>query len=310
MSASINQHTLKNSIRATGVGLHTGDKVFMTLRPAAPDSGVVFVRTDLDPDVEIPARADCVGDTLFATTLTVGSASIATVEHLLSALAGLGVDNARVEVSAGELPIMDGSASPFVFLLESAGLEMQDARRRFIRIKRAVTVREGDMAASLGPYDGFRLDYTLVYDHPVFMRHAATARVEFSHMAYVKEVARARTFGFLADYERLRSMNLARGGSLANAVVVDETRILNEEGLRLADEFVKHKILDAIGDLYLLGAPVIGSFQGIRSGHRINNLLLRKLLDNPDAWEYVTFTDERQVPVSLLRSGSGMDLSG
>jgi len=307
MTVSIKQHTLKNCIRATGVGLHTGDKVFMTLGPAAPDTGVVFVRTDLKPNVEIQARVEQVGETMFATTLAAGGVSIATVEHLLSALAGLGIDNARIEISAGELPIMDGSASPFVFLLQSAGLEMQDAPRRFIRIKRAVTVREGEVAASLGPYDGFRLDYTLVYDHPVFKRHAATARVEFSSTSYVKEVARARTFGFLADYERLRGMNLVRGGSLANAVVVDENRILNEEGLRLADEFVKHKILDAIGDLYLLGAPLIGSFQGIRSGHRINNLLLCKLLNNPDAWEYVTFDSEQLLPPGLLRAGNELE---
>lgn len=307
MTVSIKQHTLKNCIRATGVGLHTGEKVFMTVRPAEPDTGVVFVRTDMKPNVEIPARVEHVGDTMFATTLATGTTSIATVEHLLSALAGLNIDNAVIEVSAAELPIMDGSASPFVFLLQSAGLEMQDAPRRFLRIKRAVTVREGEVAASLGPYDGCRFDYTLVYDHPVFNRHAATARVELSPTAYVKEVARARTFGFLADYERLRGMNLVRGGSLANAVVVDENRILNEEGLRLADEFVKHKILDAIGDLYLLGAQLIGSFQGIRSGHRINNLLLRKLLSNHDAFEYVTFDSEQSLPPGLLRTGTDLD---
>jgi len=299
MIEPVKQRTLKNCIRATGVGLHSGENVLITLRPAPSDSGIVFVRTDLDPVVEIPARAEWVGETTLATTLSSGSVSMATVEHLMSALAGIGIDNVRIEVSGGELPIMDVSAGRFVFLLQSAGALEQDAPRRFIRIKRAVTVREGDMAASLGPYEGFRLDYTLVYDHPVFSRHAATARVEFSPTAYVREVARARTFGFLADYERLRSMNLARGGSLANAVVVDDHRILNEDGLRIEDEFVKHKILDAIGDLYLLGAQVIGSFQGIKSGHRINNLLLRKLLDNPDAYEMVTFPDARELPANL-----------
>lgn len=300
MMSPIRQKTLKNPIRAAGIGLHSGERVVMTLRPAMVDTGIVFIRTDFSPEVEIPAQVLSVGDTLLATTLANGRASIATVEHLMSALAGLGIDNLRVEVNAPELPIMDGSASPFVFLLQSAGLVEQDAPRRFLRILRAVSIREGDVAAALSPHEGFRLDYTLVYDHPVLNGHTATARVEVSPTVYIREVARARTFGFLSDYERLRSMNLARGGSLDNAVVLDDCSILNEEGLRLEDEFVKHKILDAIGDLYLLGAPLIGAFQGIKSGHRINNRLLRKLLENPDAYEWVTFTDAGDIPCGFL----------
>lgn len=300
MTSPIHQRTLKNLIHAAGIGLHSGERSVMTLRPADPDTGIVFVRTDLSPSVEISANVENVGDTLFATTLVKGEHSIATVEHLMSALSGLGVDNVRIEVSAAELPIMDGSSSPFVFLLQSAGLAEQSALRRFLRIRRTVGIREDDVAASLSPFDGFRLDYTLVYDHPVLRCHTAQARVEFSPTTYVREVARARTFGFLTDYERLRSMNLARGGSLNNAVVIDDSSILNEEGLRLEDEFVKHKILDAIGDLYLVGAPIIGAFQGIKSGHRINNRLLRKLFAHPDTWEWVTFEDARDLPERFL----------
>ena len=271
----------------------------MTLRPAEADSGIVFVRTDLHPEVEIKASVLSVGDTQLATTLVNDTVSIATVEHLLSALAGLAIDNLRVEVNAPELPIMDGSSSPFVFLLQSAGLTEQKAPRRFIRILQTVSVLEGDAAATLSPYEGFRLNYKLVYDHPVLKDHTAAAQVEFSPTTYVREIARARTFGFLSDYERLRSMNLARGGSLSNAVVLDDCSILNEEGLRLEDEFVKHKILDAIGDLYLLGAPMIGAFSGVRSGHRLNNRLLRKLLDTPSAFEIITFSDERDLPAQM-----------
>lgn len=299
MNPHIRQKTLKNPIRAAGVGLHNGRRVLMTLLPAGPDSGVTFVRTDLDPAVEIRASVHAVGDTQFATTLANGDASVATVEHLMSALAGLAIDNVRVEVNAPELPIMDGSASPFVFLIQSAGIALQDAPRRFFRIRSAISIREGDATASLLPHEGMLLDYTLVYDHPVLANHCAHAKVEFSTTTYIREIARARTFGFLADYERLRSMNLAQGGSLRNAVVLDDSSILNEEGLRLEDEFVKHKILDAIGDLYLLGAPLIGSFQGVRSGHRLNNRLLRKLLETPDAWEQVTFASDAEIPARM-----------
>jgi UDP-3-O-[3-hydroxymyristoyl] N-acetylglucosamine deacetylase len=297
----LNQRTLKNVIRATGVGLHTGDKVFLTLRPAPVDTGIVFVRTDLEHPVAIPARAENVGDTTMATTLSRGNVNISTVEHLMSAFAGLGIDNAYVDVSAPELPIMDGSAAPFVFLLQSAGIEEQDALKKFLRITKTVSYSQGDIMAELKPYDGFRVEYTLQYDHPVFDHHKRKAAVEFSSMAFVKEVSRARTFGFLADYEKLRSMNLARGGSLDNAVVVDDYRILNNDGLRQEDEFVKHKILDAIGALYLLGHSVIGAFSGYKSGHGPNNALLRKLLAEDSAFEIVTFDSDEAAPISFSR---------
>ena len=293
------QRTLKNVIRATGVGLHTGEKVYLTLRPAAVDTGIVFTRVDLESPVSIPARVENVGDTTLATSLTDGKVEVSTIEHLMAAFAGLGIDNAHVEVSAPELPIMDGSAAPFVFLLQSAGIEEQAAAKKFIRIKKVVRYSQGDITAELRPYDGFRIDYTLLYDHPVFRNHEKRAVVEFSSMAFVKEVSRARTFGFLADYEKLRSMNLARGGSLDNAVVVDDFRILNTEGLRLEDEFAKHKILDAIGDLYLLGHSIIGEFSGYKSGHGPNNALLRELLSDTDAYEIVTFDDTEVAPISF-----------
>ena len=299
MTRALLQRTLKNVIRATGIGLHTGEKVYITLRPAPVDTGIVFSRTDLDEPVAIRARVENVGDTTMATTLVKDAVSISTIEHLMSAFAGLGVDNAFVDVSAPELPIMDGSAAPFVFLLQSAGIEEQDAPKKFIRIRKKVSYEQDDVSVTLEPYDGFRVAYTLRYDHPVFERHDKSASVEFSTMAFVKEVSRARTFGFLAEYEKLRAMNLARGGSLDNAVVVDDYRILNDEGLRLDDEFVKHKILDAIGDLYLLGHGVIGAFAGYRSGHGPNNHLLRKLVADKDAWEIVTFEDEAHAPIAF-----------
>ncbi len=289
--SSIAQRTLNNTIRATGVGLHTGEKVYVTLRPAPIDTGIVFVRTDIDAGISLPARALNVGSTTMATTLTDGQHELSTIEHLMSAFAGLGVDNAIVEVSAPELPIMDGSAAPFVFLLQSAGIVEQQARKKFIRILKTVCYQQGDVFAELAPYDGFQLNYTLKYDHPVFKRHEHTVSLDFSTTAFVKEVSRARTFGFLADYEKLREMNLAKGGSLDNAVVVDEFKILNEEGLRLEDEFVKHKILDAIGDLYLLGHGILGKFTGYKSGHGPNNALLRQLLADESAFEVVIADD-------------------
>ena len=301
MTNSLQQRTLNNTIRATGVGLHTGEKVYVTLRPAPVDSGIVFVRSDLDEVVELKAHALNVGATTMATSLTDGRYEISTIEHLMSAFAGLGVDNAIVEVSAAELPIMDGSAAPFVFLLQSAGIAEQQAPKKFVRILKPVRVEQGDVVAELAPYDGFQLNYTLKYDHPVFKKHEHTVCVDFSTTAYVKEVSRARTFGFLADYEKLRSMNLAKGGSLDNTVVVDDYRILNEEGLRLEDEFVKHKILDAIGDLYLLGHSLIGRFTGHKSGHGPNNALLRKLLDTSDAYDIVTFDDMASAPIAYAR---------
>ncbi len=299
MNYPILQRTLKNSIHARGLGLHSGEKVCITLKPRPVNSGIEFVRTDLPRPVVIPACVENISQTHLATTLSSGDVSVSTVEHLMSAFAGLGIDNVRVEIDASEVPIMDGSSAPFVFLLQAAGIEEQEAPKSFIRIKRAVTVREGDVAASLSPYDGFRLDYTMFYDHPVMASQVTRARVEFSSTTYVKEVSRARTFGFLSEYENLRAQNLAQGGSLANAVVMDDCRILNEEGLRLNDEFAKHKILDAIGDLYLLGRPLLGAFSGVRSGHAMNTALLRKLLVNKDAFELVSSDGAAAVPVTF-----------
>jgi UDP-3-O-[3-hydroxymyristoyl] N-acetylglucosamine deacetylase len=294
----IRQRTLKNVIRATGVGLHTGDKVYLTLRPAAPDTGIVFRRVDLDPPVDIKASPLNVGDTRLSTTLTNGEARISTVEHLLSAFAGLGIDNAYVDVSAAEVPIMDGSAGPFVFLIQSAGIEDQNRPKRFIRIKRPVTVEDGDKFARFEPFDGFKVAFSIDFDHPAFASRSQTASVDFSTTSFVKEVSRARTFGFLREIEALRQQNLALGGSLDNAVVVDDFRVLNDEGLRYEDEFVKHKILDAIGDLYLLGYSLIGAFRGHKSGHALNNRLLRALLADRAAWEEVTFDDPQALPIS------------
>ncbi|HSG87751.1 MAG TPA: UDP-3-O-acyl-N-acetylglucosamine deacetylase [Pseudomonadales bacterium] len=295
----IRQRTLKNVIRATGVGLHTGEKVYLTLRPAPIDNGIVFTRTDLAIPVAIAARTENVGDTTLATTLTSGDVRISTIEHLMSAFAGLGIDNAFVDLSAPEVPIMDGSAAPFVFLIQSAGIDEQEAPKRFIRIRRRVEWSDGDVRLSLAPFDGFKVSFSLIYDHPVFARHSRHASVDFSSTSFVKEVSRARTFGFLQDFEKLRSMNLARGGSLDNAVVVDDHRILNEGGLRHEDEFVKHKILDAIGDMYLLGHSMIGAFDGHKSGHAGNNALLRTLLAERDAWEIVTFEHAASAPISF-----------
>jgi len=296
----IRQRTLKNMIRATGVGLHTGDKVCLTLRPAEPDTGILFRRIDLPQPIEIGARPDNVGDTSLSTTLIKGDVRISTVEHLLSAFAGLGIDNAYVDVSAPEVPIMDGSAGPFVFLLQSAGIKEQNRPKRFIRIKRRVAVEDGDRYAIFEPFDGFKVDFSIEFDHPAFMSRAQTASVDFSTTSFVREISRARTFGFLRDVEALRQKNLALGGSMDNAVVVDDYRVLNEEGLRYEDEFVKHKILDAIGDLYLLGRSLIGAFRGHKSGHALNNRLLQGLMADEAAWEQVTFEDTDQSPISYL----------
>lgn len=288
----IRQRTLKNVIRATGVGLHSGKKVYMTLRPAPVDTGIVFVRTDLDPEVQIPAQADNVTDTTLCTALSAGGAKVATVEHLMSALAGLGIDNAYVDLSAAEVPIMDGSAGPFVFLIQSAGISEQNAPKKFIRIKREITVRDGDKEATFRPHQGFKVAFAIDFDHPVFEGQTQTAMVDFSTTSFVKEVSRARTFGFMRDLEYLRSNNLALGGSLDNAIVVDDYRIVNEGGLRYDDEFVKHKVLDAIGDLYQLGHSLIGEFHGVKSGHALNNQLCRALMAQPDAYEIVTFEEK------------------
>ncbi len=297
----IRQRTLKNVIRATGVGLHSGEKVYLTLRPAAIDTGIVFCRTDLDPVVEIAAVAENVGETLLSTTLVKGNVKIATVEHLLSAMAGLGIDNCYIELSSAEVPIMDGSAGPFVFLIQSAGIAEQDAPKKFIRIRKEVTVEEDGKRATFLPFNGFKVGFEIDFDHPVFKGRTKEATVDFSSTSFVKEVSRARTFGFMRDIEKLRSMNLALGGSVDNAIVVDEYKILNEDGLRYDDEFVKHKVLDAIGDLYLLGKSLIGEFKGYKSGHDLNNKLLRKLVSIEDAWEVVTFEDEKTAPISYMR---------
>ncbi len=292
---------MKNVIRATGVGLHSGEKVYMTLLPAPADNGIVFRRIDLEQPVEIKASPENVGDTRLSTTLVQGGVRVATVEHLLSAMAGLGIDNAFVELSAPEVPIMDGSAGPFVFLIQSAGIQEQDAPKRFIRIKRSLRIEgEGGKWARFDPFEGFKVGFTIEFDHPVFKSHTSMAEVDFSTTSFVKEVSRARTFGFMRDIEMLRASRLALGGSMDNAVVVDDYRVLNEDGLRYEDEFVKHKILDAIGDLYLLGRSLVGAFAGYKSGHDLNNKLLRALLADESAWEQVTFKDIEAAPISFM----------
>lgn len=297
----LNQRTLKNVIKATGITLHGGETVVMTLRPAPINTGIIFRRIDCSPIVEIPARAEYVGDTTMQTTLIKDGIRISTVEHLLSAMAGLGIDNAYVDVTASEIPIMDGSSGPFVFLLQSAGIEEQNAPKIFIRIKEKISVECDDKWACFEPYDGFRIDFTINFNHPLFAEKNQRAVLDFSTTSYIKEVSRARTFGFLSDYEKLREMELALGGSLDNAVVVDDFRVLNDDGLRYDDEFVKHKVLDAVGDLYLLGHSLIGAFSGYKSGHALNNQLLRTLLANEQAWEYVTFADLTTAPISYHR---------
>ena len=294
----LQQRTLKTTIRATGVGLHTGEKVYMTLRPAAVNAGITFRRVDLDEPVDIKADPRMVGETMLGTTLVKDGVKIATVEHLMAALAGLGIDNITVDLSAPEVPIMDGSAGPFVFLLQSAGIEEQNAAKRFIRIRKKVRVEDGDKWAELLPFDGFKVSFEVYFNHPVFNKINQKATIDFSSTSFLKEVSRARTFCFLRDVEALRERNLALGGSMDNAIVLDDYRILNEDGLRYSNEFVIHKILDAIGDVYLLGHSVIGEFRAYKSGHDLNNQLLRALLDQKSAWEEVTFADSRSAPIS------------
>ena len=300
----IKQRTLKNTIRATGVGLHSGDKVFLTLHPAEANSGICFRRVDLDEPITIKAIPENVGETMLSTTLIQEGVKVATIEHLLSALAGLGIDNALIDVSAAEVPIMDGSAGPFVFLLQSAGVLEQDAPKHYIRIKKPIRVEEGDKWAAFEPFHGFKVTFTIDFDHPAFPDHLKTSVMDFSSTTFVKEVSRARTFGFMKDIEFLRENNLALGGSLDNAIVVDDDKVLNEDGLRYADEFVKHKILDAIGDLYLLGHSLIGEFKGFKSGHALNNKLLLTLLENRDAWEKVSFENDEDAPISFMESAA------
>ncbi len=297
----LQQRTLKSLIRATGVGLHSGVKVTMTLRPAAPDTGIVFRRVDLDPPVPLRADPFAVGDTRLASCLEQDGIKVATVEHLMSAFSGLGIDNAWVDVDAAEIPIMDGSAAPFVFLIQSAGIEEQGVAKKFIRVKKKVRVEEGDKWAELSPYDGFRLDFSIVFSHPVFDKSKPSVTIDFAEHDYVREVARARTFGFMQDVEAMRSQGLALGGSLDNAVVMDEYRVLNADGLRYGDEFVKHKVLDAVGDLYLLGRPLLGAFAAHKSGHALNNRLLRELLADETAWQMVSFEHDEEAPAAVLQ---------
>ena len=295
----IKQRTLKNMIRATGVGLHTGAKVYLTLRPAAVNTGIVFRRTDLAQPLEMKADPYAVGDTRLSSCLEKGGERISTIEHLMSAFAGLGIDNAYVDVTAPEVPIMDGSAGPFVFLLQSAGIEEQNAPKKFMRILQPVEEREGDKWVRFEPHNGFKLTLSIAYDHPMFDKGRQSVCVDFSTTSYVKEVSRARTFGFMQDVETMRAQGLALGGSLDNAIVMDEYRVLNTDGLRYEDEFVKHKVLDAIGDLYLLGHPLIGAFVGHKSGHALNNLLLRRLLETSQAWEHASFDRIEDAPAFL-----------
>jgi UDP-3-O-[3-hydroxymyristoyl] N-acetylglucosamine deacetylase len=298
----LKQRTLKNAIRATGVGLHTGRKVCMTLKPALANQGIVFRRTDLTPAVDVQASAFGVGETTLATTLVQDGVRVQTVEHLLSAMAGLGIDNAVIELSADELPIMDGSAGPFVFLIQSAGIQELDAPKLFIKICRPEVLTDGDKWARFDPFEGFKVSFCIDFDHPAFDSETQAASVDFSTTSFVREVSRARTFGFMRDIEHLRSNNLARGGSMDNAVVLDDHRVLNADGLRYDNEFVRHKILDAIGDLYLLGCGLIGSYSGYKSGHSLNNKLLRSLLGDKTAWQEVTFDDTEALPISYINA--------
>src|SRR5690242_11213432 len=303
----LRQRTLKSLVHATGVGLHTGQKVRITLRPAQPDTGIVFRRTDLTPPVDLPARADMVGETRLCSCLVRGEVKIHTVEHLMSALAGLGVDNAYIDLDGPEVPIMDGSAAPFVLLLQQAGIEEQGAPKRFLRLKKKIEARDGDKWAVLEPYEGFKLSFSIVYDHPVIEKSNTALTVDFAETSYLKEVARARTYGFMHDVEDLRNVGLALGGGLENAVVLDEYRVLNSEGLRFADEFIRHKALDAIGDLYMIGKPLLAAFSAHKSGHTLNNRLLRELLADATACEVVTFERAEEAPAGvagLLRQAS------
>ncbi|TAM10213.1 MAG: UDP-3-O-acyl-N-acetylglucosamine deacetylase [Nevskiaceae bacterium] len=305
----IPQRTLRSATRVRGIGLHSGRSVFMSLLPAAADAGIVFRRVDLDPVREIPARAEHVGETTLNSGLVAGDVKVNTVEHLMSALSGVGIDNCVVELSAPEVPIMDGSAAPFVFLIQAAGIRDQDAPKRFLRLRNPVQVSDGDKWARLEPHDGFRLNFAIDFDHPLVRASAQNATLDFSTESYVREVSRARTFGFMKEFEWLRAHNLALGASLENAVAVDEYRVLNAEGLRYRDEFVRHKILDAVGDLYLLGHPLLATYSAYKSGHALNNKLARALLADEKAWDIVTFDGEAAAASashpSLLRIFTG-----
>ena len=299
------QRTIKTTMKATGVGLHTGKKVLMTLRPAGINMGIIFRRVDIDPFVDIPADAKSVGETNLGTTLIKNNTKVATIEHLMSALAGLGIDNIIVELSAAEVPIMDGSAGPFVFLIQSAGIEEQNAPKKFIKINKTVRVEEDDKWAELSPFKGFKVDFEIGFNHPVFNKQDQKASIDFSSTSFLKEISRARTFGFLRDIEKLRENNLTLGGSMDNAIVLDDFRIMNVDGLRYSNEFVIHKILDAIGDSYLLGHSLIGKYSAKKSGHGLNNKLMRALLDDETAWEEVSFENEKKAPISFVTEAYG-----
>lgn len=301
----LKQRTLKTLIRASGVGLHGGVKVNMTLRPAAPDTGIVFRRVDLPEPVELPARALMVGDTRMCSCLeketAAGRVKVGTIEHLMSAFAGLGIDNAWVDLDAPEVPILDGSAAPFVFLIQSAGIEEQNAAKKFIRVTQPIEVRDGDKWARFEPFDGYRLAFSIVFNHPAIDKSAQTAEIDFAEHSYVREVSRARTFGFMQEVEFLRENGLALGGGLENAIVLDEFRVLNQDGLRYGDEFVKHKILDAVGDLYLLGHPLLAAYSSHKGGHALNNQLARALLERQDCWEFASFAESSAAPAGVTR---------
>ena len=299
------QRTIKTTMKATGVGLHTGKKVLMTLRPAGINMGIIFRRVDIDPFIDIPADAKLVGETNLGTTLIKNNTKVATIEHLMSALAGLGIDNIIVELSAAEVPIMDGSAGPFVFLIQSAGIEEQNAPKKFIKINKTVRVEEDDKWAELSPFKGFKVDFEIGFNHPVFNKQDQKASIDFSSTSFLKEISRARTFGFLRDIEKLRENNLTLGGSMDNAIVLDDFRIMNVDGLRYSNEFVIHKILDAIGDSYLLGHSLIGKYSAKKSGHGLNNKLMRALLDDEAAWEEVSFENEKKAPISYVTEAYG-----
>ncbi len=295
----VKQRTLKNSVHATGVGLHTGERVTLTLSPAPANSGIVFRRVDVVPVVVIRAETHAVHDTRLSTCLEINGTRIATIEHLMSAFAGLGVDNAFVDLTSAEVPIMDGSAGTFIFLLQSAGIIEQPAAKKFIRIKKIIEIKDGDKWVRFEPFNGYKLSFTINFSHPVFASTKQNVTIDLGEHSYIREVSRARTFGFMHDVENMRAQGLALGGNLDNAIVMDEYRIINPDGLRFEDEFVKHKILDAIGDLYLLGHPLIGAFSGYKSGHALNNALLRTLLADEQAWEFVTFNKTEEAPAFL-----------
>lgn len=297
----LKQRTLKTVIRASGVGLHGGVKVNMTLRPAAPDTGIVFRRVDLPEPKDIPAKAVLIGDTRMCSCLEVNGVKVGTIEHLMSALCGLGIDNAWIDLDAPEVPILDGSAAPFIFLIQSAGIEEQNAAKKFIRVTQPIEVRDGDKWARFEPYDGYKLAFSIVFNHPAIDKSAQNAVIDFAEQSYIREISRARTFGFMQEVEYLRENGLALGGGLENAIVLDEFRVLNQDGLRYGDEFVKHKILDAVGDLYLLGHPLLASYASHKGGHALNNLLARELLNQPASWELVSFDEAEHAPQGVTR---------